>query len=78
MDTPLRQQDRHRIAEALAKSSAAICALIGGIAPNNPLAGALHQLYGSADGAVRASITAYKQDVIDRVRGDLQDILALL
>ncbi|GMN01813.1 flagellar protein FliS [Erythrobacter sp. MTPC3] len=64
--------------EALTKASAAIAALIKGVDQANPLREPLLHLYESAIHAVRGALSDYRQDVIDRVGTDLDDILKIL
>ncbi|GAA4045155.1 flagellar protein FliS [Parerythrobacter jejuensis] len=63
---------------ALTRAASGITALSAGVDSANPLREPLVHLYDSAALAVRAAVTNYRQDVMDRVRRDLEDILAIL
>lgn len=69
--------DRPVMSDALTRASTSIAGLSLGVAEDNPMREPLLHLYGSAETAVRASLTQFRGDVITRVRYDLRDILAL-
>ncbi|WP_379551862.1 hypothetical protein [Qipengyuania sp. DGS5-3] len=69
--------DRIVMSDALTRAANGIAGLGLGVSDDNPMREPLRHLYGSAETAVRASITQFRDDVITRVRYDLRDILAL-
>lgn len=76
--TAQRSRDVIRRNAALGRAIRTITALSAGIAADNPLRREFQLLYGGARHAVSESLADYRQAELDRVRGDLEDILRLL